>query len=66
MEKEDWAWRLNIDSVAATNQTTTQSIGKTAHRSGDASIHIKAQIIQEIVERVSFESVRHYVLNAEA
>ncbi len=45
---------LNIDAEAAINQTTTQSIERLLADLGDASIHIKAQIIQEIVERVNF------------
>ena len=57
---------LNIDAEAAMNQTTTQSIERLLANLGDASIHIKAQIIQEIVERVNFSPSRHYVLNAEA
>jgi hypothetical protein len=45
---------LHIDSEAAANPTETKSLERLLAHLGDASIHVKAQIIQEIVERVGF------------
>ncbi len=45
---------LDADSLAATSSTGAKSMQRLLANLGGQSIHVKAQIVQEILERVGF------------